>query len=415
MLSFMKIHAILVMLCAISHSLADDYQVTVEYILCCNEPRTMTLNGTGSLVDPGSGSPILTIALDSEPIDYFPGFIFGSFNNINLTYSGSTGEITGDWDVINPFNPASEGPVLIPLNDGGDISAWNEMVPLTGGSSSAVFNDPAGVMNILSWSIEDLDGPDSPTEDFYIQINSNVVYELNGSPIFDGPLPATSTSAYQSPGSYPGGEWQVQGFSWSGWNANGCSFEANEGSENYDYFDGYGGSFFSQYASALTLEVRFLATVPLLWTTTGNYGYELRNLKSNTSTTGVLSELNGTVLDPGTYLLMLMDDDYGEPYESINRYGCAWDCTQCDCTDCCPEEFYQETYDGYLVSGSYTLEPAPTACPADINSDGSVGFQDLVQLISKWGNCPDCPEDINSDGEVNFTDLLQITSTWGPC
>ena len=168
----MKIHSILVTLCAITHSLADDYQVTVEYILCCGETQTMTLNGTGSLVDPGSGSPILTIALDSEPIDYFPGFIFGSFNNINLTYSGSTGEITGDWDVINPFNPASEGPVLIPLNGGGDISAWNQVVPLTGGSSSAVFNDPAGAMNILSWSIEDLDGPDSPPEDPYIQINS---------------------------------------------------------------------------------------------------------------------------------------------------------------------------------------------------------------------------------------------------
>ena len=112
---------------------------------------------------------------------------------------------------------------------------------------------------------------------------------------------------------------------------------------------------------------------------------------------------------------MLLDDGFGEPYESINRYGCAWDCTQCDCTDCCPEEFYQETYNGYLVSGSYTLEPAPAACPADLNNDGSVDFSDLVQLISKWGNCPDCPEDINADGEVNFTDLLQITSTWGPC
>ena len=209
--------------------------------------------------------------------------------------------------------------------------------------------------------------------------------------------------------------WQSQGFSWSGWSANGCSFEANEGSENFDYFDGYGGSNFFQYTSSLTLEVNFLATEPLLWTTTGNYGYELRNLRSDTSTAGVLSELDGTILDPGSYRLTLMDEDYGSPYESINRYGCAWDCVQCDCTDCCPEEFYQETYSGYLVSGSYTLEPAPPACPADINNDASVDFGDLVQLISKWGNCPDCPEDINSDGEVNFTDLLQITSTWGPC
>ena len=69
------------------------------------------------------------------------------------------------------------------------------------------------------------------------------------------------------------------------------------------------------------------------------------------------------------------------------------------------------------IFGQWLLHPRASspACPADINNDGSVDFGDLIQLISKWGNCPDCPEDINSDGEVNFTDLLQITSTWGPC
>ena len=158
-----------------------------------------------------------------------------------------------------------------------------------------------------------------------------------------------------------------------------------------------------------------MATEILLWTTTGNYGYELRDLQSDTSTTGVLSALNGTLLNPGSYRLTLMDDGHGEPYESINQYGCGWDCVQCDCTDCCPEEIYQERYSGYLVTGAYTLEPAPPACPADINNDETVGFPDLVQLISKWGSCSDCPEDINADGEVNFPDLLQITSAWGPC
>jgi len=404
-----------VIFCAISQTMAGDYQVTVEYSLPpLNTAQTMTLNGTGSLTDPESGPSILTIHLGSQNINYFPGLIFGSFNNINLTYTGATGQITGDWDVTNPFNPAGNGPVLIPLNGGGDISSWNQVVPFTGGSSSGEFDDPDGELSILSWSIEDLDGPDNPpTGEPYIQISSNVVYELSGSPLFAGQLPSTSIAAYEYP---PGpNEWQPQGFSWSGWDANGCSFQANEGSESYEYFDGYGGSDFFQYTSSLTFEVRFLVTEPLLWNTTGNYGYELRNLRSDTSTAGVLSELNGTILAPGNYLLMLLDGGFGDPYESINQYGCAWDCVQCDCTDCCPEEFYQETYSGYLVSGSYTLEPAPAACPADLNNDGSVDFSDLVQLISKWGNCPNCPEDINSDGEVNFTDLLQITSTWGPC
>ena len=189
--------------------------------------------------------------------------------------------------------------MLIPLNGGGDISSWNQVVPFTGGSSSGEFDDPDGELSILSWSIEDLDGPDNPpTGEPYIQISSNVVYELSGSPLFDGQLPSTSIAAYSRviPQAANG---QPQGFSWSGWNANGCSFQANEGSENYDYFDGYGGSDFFQYTSSLTLEVRFLATVPLLWTTTGNYGYELRKSQSNTSTTGVLSELNGTILAPG--------------------------------------------------------------------------------------------------------------------
>ena len=404
-----------VIFCSISQALAGDYQVTIEYSLPpLNSAASMTLNGTGSLTDPGSGSPILTIELGSETIDYFPGLIFGSFNNINLTYTGSSGEITGSWDVTNPFNPAGVGPVLIPLNGGGDISDWNQVTPLSGGSSSGEFDDPDGELNILSWSIEDLDGPDKPpTGDPYIQISSNVVYEFFGSPIFDGPLPSTPIAPYEYPPGPVG--WQPQGFSWSGWNANGCSFEANEGSESYDYFDGYGGSDFFQYSSALTLEVQFLATQPLLWGTAGNYGYELKNLESDSSTAGVLSELNGTILVPGSYRLTLMDENYGESYESINQYGCAWDCVQCDCTDCCPEEFYQETYSGYLVSGSYTLEPAPPTCPADINNDENVDFGDLIQLISKWGNCPDCPEDINNDGEVNFTDLLQLSSAWGPC
>ena len=92
--------------CGIGQAWAGEYQVTVEYSLPpLYSTASMTLNGTGSFTDPGSGSPILTIDLGSATINYLPGVIFGSFNGISLSYAGSTGEITGDWDVTNSFNP----------------------------------------------------------------------------------------------------------------------------------------------------------------------------------------------------------------------------------------------------------------------------------------------------------------------
>ena len=404
-----------VIFCGISHTLAGDYRVTVEYSLPPFDILgSFQVDGTGTFADPGTGQPTLTIGLDDANIVYFGGLIQGSFNNINISYTGTTGQMTGDWDVPNGFNPATIGPVIIPLADGGATGSWDQIAPLTGGASDAVFQDPNGELKVLSWSIEDLDGPDEPPiGQPYVQLNSNLVYELNGWTIFDSQLPSTPTAVYEDPGGL--GVWAPQGFSWAGWDSTGCSFEANEGAENYEYFDGYGGSDFFQYSSSLTLNITFWATEPLLWSTTGNYGYELRDLRSETSTTGVLSELNGAVLAPGSYRLTLMDDNHGEYYENVNQYGCAWDCVQCDCTDCCPEEFYQETYYGYLVSGSYALSPAPPACPADVNNDGSVDFGDLIQLISKWGNCLDCPEDVSLDGEVDFTDLLVVLTEWGPC
>ena len=62
-----------------------EYQVTVEYSLPPLYSTTnLTLNGTGSFTDPGSGSPILTIDLGSATINYLR-VIFGSFNGISLS------------------------------------------------------------------------------------------------------------------------------------------------------------------------------------------------------------------------------------------------------------------------------------------------------------------------------------------
>jgi hypothetical protein len=54
-------------------------------------------------------------------------------------------------------------------------------------------------------------------------------------------------------------------------------------------------------------------------------------------------------------------------------------------------------------------------CPADIDGDGSVTFEDLLSVLAAWGPCPSCPEDLDDDGTVGFTDLLTILASWGPC
>ena len=58
---------------------------------------------------------------------------------------------------------------------------------------------------------------------------------------------------------------------------------------------------------------------------------------------------------------------------------------------------------------------APPACPEDLNDNGSVDFQDLLEVLGSWGGCGSCEEDFDDDGFVGFDDLLNLLSKWGPC
>jgi hypothetical protein len=55
------------------------------------------------------------------------------------------------------------------------------------------------------------------------------------------------------------------------------------------------------------------------------------------------------------------------------------------------------------------------SCDGDVDNDGFVNFNDLIQVLASWGVCPDCPEDINASGTVDFDDLLSLLSFWGEC
>ncbi|MHC5113802.1 MAG: FG-GAP-like repeat-containing protein [Planctomycetota bacterium] len=60
-------------------------------------------------------------------------------------------------------------------------------------------------------------------------------------------------------------------------------------------------------------------------------------------------------------------------------------------------------------------------CPSDLNGNGSVGFDDTLEIIANWGPCPEpcpgapCPWDLNGNCNVDFADVLVVIANWGPC
>jgi hypothetical protein len=76
------------------------------------------------------------------------------------------------------------------------------------------------------------------------------------------------------------------------------------------------------------------------------------------------------------------------------------------------------------ADGDFALDECqPGWCPWDYTSDGIVGLEDIVNMLSNWGACPtppaECPWDITGldgpDGFVGLDDLTAMLSNWGPC
>jgi hypothetical protein len=52
-------------------------------------------------------------------------------------------------------------------------------------------------------------------------------------------------------------------------------------------------------------------------------------------------------------------------------------------------------------------------CPADFDGDGAVNVNDILKMISQWGETGRV--DLNGDSVVNVTDLLSLLDAWGEC
>ena len=58
-------------------------------------------------------------------------------------------------------------------------------------------------------------------------------------------------------------------------------------------------------------------------------------------------------------------------------------------------------------------------CSAEFTGDGQVNIDEVLAIISGWGQCPGdpdpCPMDIDDSGVVDVEDLLGVLSNWGAC
>ncbi len=53
-------------------------------------------------------------------------------------------------------------------------------------------------------------------------------------------------------------------------------------------------------------------------------------------------------------------------------------------------------------------------CLWDLDADGSVAINDLLDLLAAWGSVPGGPPDFDGGG-VGISDLLALLTNWGPC
>lgn len=70
-------------------------------------------------------------------------------------------------------------------------------------------------------------------------------------------------------------------------------------------------------------------------------------------------------------------------------------------------------YVGYPFADAIFDGDSPTTCLGDLNGDGQIGLDDLLQLLSRWGESG--AADLDGNGTVNSDDLTHMLSRWGGC
>jgi hypothetical protein len=63
----------------------------------------------------------------------------------------------------------------------------------------------------------------------------------------------------------------------------------------------------------------------------------------------------------------------------------------------------------------FMQDGSPKGVLGDVNHDGKVDVQDLIELLLAWGACPptSCPADLDDNGVVDVQDLVLMLLNWG--
>jgi hypothetical protein len=103
------------------------------------------------------------------------------------------------------------------------------------------------------------------------------------------------------------------------------------------------------------------------------------------------------------------------------QYGCsAW--PQLSFNAIAGETYYIRVTGFTYNEISYILRLTGPDCVddqifGDVNGNGVVDVEDLVEVLLNWGPCPappaPCPADVNGDLDVNVQDLVQVIVNWG--
>jgi len=77
-------------------------------------------------------------------------------------------------------------------------------------------------------------------------------------------------------------------------------------------------------------------------------------------------------------------------------------------------DYYCIPHCGMAMTGVINVTGSGTDCPEDVDGNGSIDVDDLLSLLSTYGqSCADCPQDVNGSGAVDVDDLLQLLGVYG--
>jgi hypothetical protein len=101
-------------------------------------------------------------------------------------------------------------------------------------------------------------------------------------------------------------------------------------------------------------------------------------------------------------------DQSGIP-DSCEHPSAGTDCNNNGISDLC------DCYSGFSSDANTNNVPDECECQGDVDANGRVDVDDLIEVLVAWGADGSSDADVNSDGIVNADDLGIVLSGWGQC